>query len=141
MPRAFSLEPAHDLGDRQAELRAETARGLPASAAARGQLDAHPDLRPDAHFLGGFENQAELGVFLDDRNDVPPDLWPSMAVSMYSASLKPLQMIGVVLSAIATTASSSGFEPASRPKRAASRSCALLDDLPLLVHLDGLHQL
>ena len=35
---------------------------------------------------------------------------------MNSASLNPLQMIGVVLSAIATTASNSGFEPASRPK-------------------------
>ena len=46
-----------------------------------------------------------------------PIFWASIAVSMYSASLKPLQMIGVSLSAIATTASSSGFEPASRPKR------------------------
>ena len=38
-----------------------------------------------------------------------------IAISMYSSSLKPLQMIGVSLSAIAITASSSGFEPASRP--------------------------
>ena len=68
------LQAAHDFGDGQAELRAEPARGLPSSAAARGQLDAHPDLRPDAQLLGGFENQPELGVFLDDRDDVPPDL-------------------------------------------------------------------
>ncbi len=39
----------------------------------------------------------------------------SMTISMYSSSLKPLQMIGVSLSATARTASSSGFEPASSP--------------------------
>ena len=46
---------------------------------------------------------------------VRPIFWASIAVSMYSASLNPLQMIGVPLVAIAITASSSGFEPASRP--------------------------
>jgi hypothetical protein len=46
-----------------------------------------------------------------------PIFWASIAVSMYSASLKPLQMIGVSLSAMATTARSSGLEPASRPNR------------------------
>ena len=45
-----------------------------------------------------------------------PIFWASIAISMNSASLKPLQMIGVALSASAATASSSGFEPASRPK-------------------------
>ena len=45
-----------------------------------------------------------------------PILWASIAISMNSASLNPLQMIGVSLSVIAMTASSSGFEPASRPK-------------------------
>ena len=51
-----------------------------------------------------------------------PIFWASIAVSMYSASLKPLQMIGVSLSARATTASSSGFEPASRPNLYGCRS-------------------
>ena len=46
-----------------------------------------------------------------------PILRASIAVSMNSSSLKPLQMIGVSLSARARTASSSGFEPASRPNR------------------------
>ena len=46
-----------------------------------------------------------------------PILRASIAVSMNSASLKPLQMIGVSLSASATTASSSGLDPASRPNR------------------------
>ena len=45
-----------------------------------------------------------------------PILRASITISMYSSSLKPLQMIGVLLSAMATTASSSGLEPASRPK-------------------------
>ena len=46
-----------------------------------------------------------------------PILVASITVSMYSASLKPLQMIGVSLDAIAITASSSGLLPASRPNR------------------------
>ena len=45
-----------------------------------------------------------------------PTFWASMAISMYSSSLKPLQMMGVSLSASAITAISSGLEPASRPK-------------------------
>ena len=45
-----------------------------------------------------------------------PIFCASMAISMYSSSLKPLQMIGVSLSASAITASSSGLEPASSPK-------------------------
>ncbi len=39
----------------------------------------------------------------------------SIAISMNSASLKPLQMIGVSLVVMATTASNSGLEPASSP--------------------------
>ena len=45
-----------------------------------------------------------------------PIFCASMAISMYSSSLKPLQMMGVSLSASAITAINSGFEPASRPK-------------------------
>src|SRR5207237_1439239 len=59
-----------NFADCEAELAAPAARRLPAAAAARGQLDSHADLRPDANFLGVFENQCELGVFLDDRNDL-----------------------------------------------------------------------
>ena len=66
-----------------------------------------------------------------------PIFWASIAVSMNSASLKPLQMIGVSLVAIAATASSSGLEPASRPKPVlAAEVHHLLHDLALLVHLD-----
>ncbi len=45
-----------------------------------------------------------------------PIFFASMTISMYSSSLKPLQMIGVSLSAMARTASSSGLDPASKPK-------------------------
>ena len=44
-----------------------------------------------------------------------PTFCASMASSMNSASLNPLQMMGVSLSAIDATAISSGFEPASSP--------------------------
>ena len=68
------VEPLPDLGDRQAELRAVAAGRLPAAAAARGQLDAHADVRPDADLARVLENQPELGVFLDDRDDPPAHL-------------------------------------------------------------------
>ena len=50
------------------------ARRLPAAAAARGQLDAHANLRANADLFGRLQDQAELGVLLDDRDDVAPDL-------------------------------------------------------------------
>ena len=39
-----------------------------------GELDAHPDLRPHADLLGVLQDQAELGVLLDDGDDRAPDL-------------------------------------------------------------------
>ena len=45
-----------------------------------------------------------------------PNFWASIAISTNSASLKPLQIIGVSASVNATTASSSGLLPASKPK-------------------------
>ena len=45
-----------------------------------------------------------------------PIFCASIAISMNSASLNPLQMMGVSFDAIAITASSSGLDPASRPK-------------------------
>ena len=49
--RAQLVETAQHFGHRQAELRAVAAGALPAPAAARRQLDAHPDLGPDADLL------------------------------------------------------------------------------------------
>ncbi len=67
------FEPAQDFGDGQAELGPEAARPLPAPAAPGGQLDPHADLGPHADFLGVLQDQAQLGVFLDDRDDRAPD--------------------------------------------------------------------
>jgi hypothetical protein len=98
MPRArSSSSPRRHLCHRQPELGAVTARACQRAAAARRQLHPHADLRADADFFRVFENQPELGVFLDDRNDVRPIFWASIAISMNSASLNPLQMIGVSL--------------------------------------------
>ena len=44
-----------------------------------------------------------------------PIFLASITISMYSSSLKPLQIMGVSLSAMASTANNSGFDPASRP--------------------------
>ena len=46
---------------------------------------------------------------------VRPTFWVSIAISMNSASLKPLQTMGESFDAIAATAISSGLDPASRP--------------------------
>ena len=71
--------------------------GMPAFGV-NGQSGAYTNFR-----LDGIENtEREFGG-------------ANIAVSIYSASLKPLQMIGVSFEAIATTASSSGLLPASRP--------------------------
>ena len=68
------VEPLPHLGDGQAELRAVAARRLPAAAAARRELDAHADVRPHADLARVLENQPELGVLLDDRDDAPAHL-------------------------------------------------------------------
>ncbi len=68
-----------------------------------------------------------------------PIFWASIAISMNSASLKPLQMIGVSFSASATTGSSSGLLPASSPKPVLPPDVQhFFDDLALLVDLDGI---
>ncbi len=68
------FEPAQNLSDREAELGPIAAGRLPASAAPGRELDPHADRRPDPHLLGVLENQIELRVFLDDRDDVAADL-------------------------------------------------------------------
>ena len=96
MPRLLELvEAAEDFADRQAELRAVAARDLPPPAAAGGQLDAHADLRPHADLLGVLEDQPSSVYFSTTGMIWRPIFWASIAISMNSASLKPLQMIGV----------------------------------------------
>jgi hypothetical protein len=131
------LQTLADLGDREAELRAVPARRLPAAAATRGQLHAHADLRPHADLLRVLENQAELRVLLDDRDDLAAHL---------ERQHRHLDELGV-LEAVADDRRvvgrhrhhgqqfrlRSGFEAeAVRPAEVEH----LLDDLALLVHLD-----
>ena len=68
------LQAAQHLADGEAEFRSVAARDLPAPAAARRQLDPHADRRPDADLLGVLEDQGQLGVFFDHRDDAAADL-------------------------------------------------------------------
>ncbi len=51
------IETAQHFSDGEAELRAVASRRLPAPAATRGQLDPHPNPRPDADLRGVFQDQ------------------------------------------------------------------------------------
>ncbi len=74
MPSGFQLiERAQRFGDGQAELRAVSARRFPASRAAAGELDAQADHRPHADARGMLQDQVELGVFFDHRDDLAAD--------------------------------------------------------------------
>ena len=68
------LEAAKHFAHRQPELRAIAPRRLPAPRAASGQFHAHADLRADADLLGIFEDQPQLGILLNDRDDLAADL-------------------------------------------------------------------
>jgi hypothetical protein len=104
-----------DFRHRQAEFRAIATRALPAARPPAANLMRMPTCaNPD--FGRVVEDQFQLGVFLDNRNDLRSTFWASIAISMNSASLNPLQMIGVSTSVIATTANNSGLLPASNPK-------------------------
>ena len=131
------LEAAQDLGDRQAELRAVAARALPAAAAARGELDAHADLRPHADLLRVLQDQAEFGVLLDDRDDVAPDLL---------GQHRHLDELGVLEAVADDRRVVVGLRHHGQQLRLGAGLEAepvlpaevehFLDDLPLLVHLD-----
>ncbi len=67
-----------------------------------------------------------------------PICWPSIAVSMNSASLNPLQMIGVVLSAMRDDRQELGLRAGLEAEVVwLAELVDLFDDLPLLVDLDG----
>ena len=67
------VQPFQDFSDGEAEFRPVAARRLPAAAAAGRQLHAHADRRPHADLFGQIEDEIELGVFLNNRNDPAPD--------------------------------------------------------------------
>jgi len=68
------LERAHSFAGRQTEFGTIPGRRFPAPSPAAGQLDAQPDGGPHAHAFGIFSDQIQLGVLLDDGDDVAPDL-------------------------------------------------------------------
>ena len=68
-----------------------------------------------------------------------PIFWASMAISMYSSSLKPLQMMGVSLSARAMTAMQLGLGAGFQAEAEGLAEFEdLFDHLALLVDLDGI---
>ena len=75
MPHSAQLlERAHHFGSGQAELGAIPAGGFPAARTAAGKLGPDTDRRAHAHALRILLDQRQLGVLLDHRNDLPPDL-------------------------------------------------------------------
>ena len=131
------VEALPHFGDRQAELRAVAARRLPAAAAARGQLHAHADLRPHADLARVLEDQAELGVFLDDRDDAAAHLVGQHRHLDELGVLEPVaddrRVVGRHRDDGEQLRLGAGLEAeVVRPAEVEH----FLDDLPLLVHLD-----
>src|SRR5688500_8033562 len=63
------LEAAQNFGYGKTELRPIAAGRLPASRSSRRELDSHADIRPNADLFRVVQDQLELGVLLDHRND------------------------------------------------------------------------
>ena len=68
------LEALAHFGDREAELRAVPPDDCQRPPPRAASLTRMPMLRPDADFLRVLEHEAQLGVLLDHRDDVPADL-------------------------------------------------------------------
>ena len=134
------LEAPHDLGHGEAKLGAKAPGRLPSSAAPGGELDPHPNLRPYAELFGGFQNETELGVLLDHRNDVAADLERQHRRFDELGVLEPVADDGGVIVGDGDHREQlglgAGFEAELvRPAEVEH----LLDDLPLLVDLDRIH--
>jgi hypothetical protein len=134
------LESAKDFADGQAELRAIATRRLPAPSPSRGQLDSHADGRTNAGLLGIFENQVELGVFLDDRNDPAADLVRHHRHLDEFGVLEAVADDRRVVVRERDDGEQLRFGPGLQAELIlASELQDLLDDLPLLIDLDGVH--
>jgi hypothetical protein len=133
------FEGAEGFGDGEAELGAVAAGGFPAAGAAAGEFDAHADARADAHARGVFQDEVEFGVLFDDGRDVAADLGGEHHhLDVFVVLEAVADDGGVVVGDGGMTASSSGFEPASRPKPMLAPDLVdLFDDVALLVDLDG----
>ena len=134
------LESLQDLRNRQPELRPVAAGRLPSAAAPRGQLHAHADHRPHAHLLRVVQDQLELGVLLDDRDDRAPDLLRQHRGLDVLRILEPVaddrRAVGGHRHHREQFRLGACLQPELvRPAEAQD----LLDYLPLLVHLDRIH--
>ena len=63
-----------NLGEGQAEFRAEPGTRFPAAGAAGRQLGADADHRPDLQLLGVADDRLQLGELLDHGDDLLADL-------------------------------------------------------------------
>ncbi len=131
------FEAAQDLGDRQAELRAEAARRLPAPGSLGRELHAHADVRAHADLLGVLEHQFELAVLFDNRDDLAAHLLRQHRhldeFEILEAVADDRRVVGGHRRHGEQFGLAAGFE-AKAVLRAEVQH--FLDDLALLVHLD-----
>ena len=135
--RAQLVETAQHLSHRQAELRTVAAGALPPPTAARRQLDAHTNLGPDADLLRIFQDQPQLGVLLDDGDDVAPDFLGHHRHLDELGVLEPVADDRRVVVGLRRHRHELGFRPGFEPKPVFTAKIQhFLDDLPLLIDLD-----
>ncbi len=130
-----------NFGHGQPELRAVTAGRLPAAGAAGGQLHAHADFGSHADFFSIFQNQTQLGVFFDHRNDVAADFVGQHGrfdeLGIFEAVADDRR---IVARPSPPRPSNSGLLPASKTKlERLAEFQHFFHHLPLLVHLDRIH--
>ena len=136
------LDHLEDLGDEQPELRLLARRLAPAPGTLGGELHPHADVRPDAVLLGVLEDQAELGEILHHRHDPAAELGRQrhrLDVAVVLEAVADDQPVGVVLGqAHHHQQLRLGADLKAEPERGTA-AVDLLDDQPLLVHLDREH--
>src|SRR6185503_5442807 len=131
------FEALADLGDREAEFGAVPSGRLPAATASRRQLHAHADLGPDPNLARIFENQAELGVFLDDWDDAAAHLVGQHRHLDEFSVLEPITDDGGVV--VGHRHDGEELRLGARLETELVGPAEIehfLDNLPLLVHLD-----
>ena len=134
------VEPLENFGDREPELRAVAARGLPPAAAPGRELHPHADVRPHADALGVLEDQVELGVFLDHRDDLAPEFLRQHRQLDELGVLEPVADDGRVVVGDRRHRNQLGLRARFEPELERLAEIEdLLDDLALLVHLDRIH--
>jgi len=88
------LQSAHGFGGGEAELGPVAAGRFPASRAAAGQFDPQADGRRTPTRALYFRIRCSSVYFSTTGMIMRPAFCASMAISIYSSSLKPLQMMG-----------------------------------------------